>query len=236
MNFVFVPGAWHGGWSWHPVGRRVRAAGHRAFALTLPGLAMGDDPTGLRLADAVDHVVREVERRALRDVVLVGHSFGGIPITGAAHRLAGRLAHVVFFSAFVPRRGESMAAASGPDAEAWIRATVEADSQGTIGLDYEAFCTMIMQDGPDDVRQLVFDQLTPQPGGYMLDALDVDGVDTLGVPITYLLAEQDIALAAPGDELAARVGVEPIPVPGTHEALLTHPDELTKALLHAQER
>src|SRR5690606_13889993 len=115
----------------------------------------------------------EVERRDLRDVVLVGHSFGGIPVAGAAHRLAGRLAHVVFFSAFVPRRGESMAAAMGPDAEAWTRATVEADPHGTIGLDFEAFRTMIMQEGPDEVRRLVFDQLTPQPGGYMLDAPDV---------------------------------------------------------------
>ena len=42
MNFIFVPGAWHGGWSWYPVGHRVHAAGHTAVALTLPGLTMGD--------------------------------------------------------------------------------------------------------------------------------------------------------------------------------------------------
>ena len=73
--------------------------------------------------------------------------------------------------------------------------------------------------------------MTPQPGGYVLDSLDVDGLQTLGVPITYLLAERDIALAAPGVELAARLGVKPIKVPGTHEALLTHPDDVASALL-----
>jgi hypothetical protein len=51
--------------------------------------------------------------------------------------------------------------------------------------------------------------------------------------VTYLLAERDIALAAPGSELASRLGVEPVTLPGTHEALLTHPDELAGALLKA---
>ena len=53
MHYVLVPGAWHGGWSWHPVGRRLRDSGHGATALTMPGLSLGDDPTGLRLSDAV---------------------------------------------------------------------------------------------------------------------------------------------------------------------------------------
>lgn len=234
LSFVFVPGAWHGGWSWHPVGHRVRAAGHTALALTLPGLAMGDDPAELRLADAVDHIVTEIEKRDLRDVVLVGHSFAGIPMTGAAPRLAGRLARISFFSAFIPRRNESMADAMGPELAAYIRATVEASPDGTIGVEYEQFRALSMPDEPEPLQRLVFDQLVPQPGGYMLDALDVDGVDTLGVPITYVLADREGALAAPGDELAARVGVEAIMVPGTHEALLTHPDEVAKALVAHQ--
>lgn len=41
--FVFVPGAWHGGWAWRPVARRIRAAGHKAITLTLPGQGDGDD-------------------------------------------------------------------------------------------------------------------------------------------------------------------------------------------------
>ncbi|MDR7275230.1 alpha/beta fold hydrolase [Catenuloplanes atrovinosus] len=231
MNIVLVPGVNHGGWCWYPVGQRMRAAGHAVHPLTLPGLAMGDDPAGLRLADAVDFIVSEVERRDLRDVVLVGHSAAGIPITGAAPRIAGRLAHVAFFSGFIPRRGESMADALGPETAAWMRATAAASPDGTIPIDFTTFSTRLMQDEPVALQRLVFDQLTPQPGGYVLESLDVDGLDTLGVPITYLLAERDIALAAPGAEPAARLGVTPIMVPGTHEAMLTHPDEVAAALL-----
>ncbi|AGL19670.1 alpha/beta fold hydrolase [Actinoplanes sp. N902-109] len=231
LNYVFVPGAWHGGWAWHPVGHRIRAAGHTALALTLPGLAMGDDPTGLRLAHAVDHIVTEIERRDLHDVVLVGHSFAGIPITGAAPRLVSRLARIAFFSAFVPVRRQSMADAMGAELAEYLRATVAATSEGTISIDFEQFRTMLMPDQPEALQRLVFDQLLPQPGGYMLDALDVAGVATLGVPVTYALAEQDHGLAAPGEELAARAGAQPTLVPGGHEALLTHPDEVAKALL-----
>lgn len=230
MHYVFVPGAWHGGWSWHPVGHRVRAAGPGATALTMPGLSLGDDPTGLGLGDAVDRIVAAVERRDLRDVVLAGHSWGGIPITAAAHRLGERLAGIAYFGAFIPRRGESMAAAMGP-MEGFIRDTIAAAPNGTIALDFATFAQGLMPGEPEAVQRLVFDQLMPQPGGYMLDALDLPGVETLGVPIRYVLAEGDNSLAAPGVELAARVGVRPIMVAGGHEALLTSPDEVAKALL-----
>ncbi|MDG4780716.1 alpha/beta hydrolase [Micromonospora sp. WMMD961] len=230
MHYVFIPGAWHGGWSWHPVGHRIREAGHGATALTMPGLSLGDDTAGLRLSDAVDHIVAEVERRDLREVVLVGHSWGGIPITGAAHRLGDRLAGLAYFSAFIPRPGESMAAAMGP-MEGFITDTVAASPDGTIGLDFVTFQQSLMPGQPEPLQRLVFDQLMPQPGGYMLDALDLPGVHTLGLPITYVLAEDDTALAAPGTELAARVGVQPVLVPGGHEALLTSPESLAKAIL-----
>ena len=84
--FVLVPGVWHGGWAWQPVARRLREAGCAAVTITLPGLADGDKRGGLRLSDASDHVVAEAGRRDLREVVLVGHSWGGYVITGAAHR------------------------------------------------------------------------------------------------------------------------------------------------------
>lgn len=233
MNFVFIPGAWHGGWSWYPVGHRVRAAGHTALALTLPGLAMGDNPAALRLSDAVDHIVHEVTRRDLRDVVLVGHSFAGIPITESANRLAGRLAQVVFCSAFIPRRGESMADAMGAETAAYLRKAISSSPDRTVSVDFASFSSQLMQDEPEELQRLVYDQLVPQPGDYMLDPPESDGgtIRTLGLPVAYLLAEHDRALAAPGTELAALVGATPVTIPGTHEALLTHPDDVATALL-----
>ncbi|WP_269650243.1 alpha/beta fold hydrolase [Streptomyces sp. ActVer] len=76
------------------------------------------------------------------------------------------------------------------------------------------------------------DLLTPQPGDYFLDALDVPSVAELGIPALYLLGEGDRALPRPGAEFAARLGLEPVMVPGTHEGLLTHPDDVAEAILN----
>lgn len=232
-TFVLVPGAWHGGWVWHPVAQRLRAAGHGALALTLPGLGDGDDPTGLGMEDAVSSVVDQVLARDLHDVVLVGHSWGGYPVTGAAHRLRERVSRVVFFSAAVPRRGSSMNDEMPPEIAGSTTAAVAASARGTLSVPFEAFAEALMQGEPEVAQRLVFDLLTPMPGGYMLQALDVDPVTSLGVPVSYVLAADDHALARPGHEFAARVEVEPVVVPGTHEALLTHPDDVAQALLHA---
>lgn len=232
-TFVLVPGAWHGGWVWHPVARRLRAAGHRAVALTLPGLADGDDPRGLRLRDAVAHVVGEVERRDLTDVVLVAHSWGGFPATGAAHRLGGRVTALVHVGAPVPVAGESQNDLVDPENREYARALAAATPDGTIALPFEAFAQLLMQDESELAQRIVFDQLLPQPGGYMDDPSEVGDVTTAGIRAAYVLPRGDRSLPRPGAEFAAQLGVEPIPVPGTHEALLTHPDAVAEALLAA---
>jgi pimeloyl-ACP methyl ester carboxylesterase len=196
----------------------------------MPGLSLGDDSAGLRLNDAVDHILAAVEQRDLCDVVLVGHSWGRIPITGAAHRLGDRLAALAYFSALIPRRGESMATAIGP-LEGFIRDTVGAAPDGTIGLDFPTFQQGLMPGEPEPLQRFVFDQLMPQTGGYMLDA---PGVETLGRPVTYVLGEDEISQAAPGVELAARVGVRPMLVAGGHEALPTSPEEVAKTIVSSR--
>ena len=227
--FVLVPGAWHGGWAWQPVARRLREAGYTAVTITLPGLADGDERAGLRLSDAIDHVVAEVSRRDLSEVVLVGQSWGGYVITGAAHELAGRLAKVIYYNAVVPARGTAMVDENAEYA-ALTRAAIEASPDGTISVIREQV-PMLVPDADEQAQDLLFELLVPQPGGYFLDPIDVGDVTSLGVPAGYILSEDDRALARPGTEFAARIGLTPVMVPGGHESMLTRPDEVTKALL-----
>jgi pimeloyl-ACP methyl ester carboxylesterase len=228
-TFVLVPGAWQGGWAWQPVARRLREADCVAVTITLPGLADGDERAGLRLADAVDHVVAEVTRRDLSEVVLVGQSWGGYVITGAAHGLAGRLAKVIYYNAVVPARGTAMVDENAEYA-AMTRAAIEASPDGTISVAREQV-PMLMPEADKQAQDLFFELLVPQPGGYFLDPIDVGDVTTLGVPAGYILSEDDRALARPGTEFAARIGLTPVMVSGGHESMLTRPDEVTKALL-----
>jgi pimeloyl-ACP methyl ester carboxylesterase len=228
-TFVLVPGAWQGGWAWQPVARRLREAGHTAVTITLPGLADGDERAGIRLSDAVDHVAAEVDRRDLSEVVLVGQSWGGYVITGAAHELAGRLAKVIYYNAVVPARGAAMVDENAEYA-ALTRAAIEASPDGTVSVVREQV-PMFMPEADEQLQDLFFELLVPQPGGYFLDALDVDDVTGLGVPVGYVLSEDDRTLARPGTEFAARIGLTPVMVSGGHESMLTRPDEVTEALL-----
>jgi pimeloyl-ACP methyl ester carboxylesterase len=105
-EFVLVPGAWLGSWAWDDVVPHLRAAGHASYPMTLSGLAEKQGvPAGQQthVADIVDEVVR----RNLHDVVLVGHSYSGIPVGQAAERIGERLTHLVFVDANVPIDGES---------------------------------------------------------------------------------------------------------------------------------
>jgi len=229
-TFVLVPGAWLGGWSWHPVARLLAARGYPALALTLPGLSYDGSPAGLGMADAVDYVVGEVERRDLADVVLVGHSWGGYPATGAAHRLAGRVAKVIYFSAVVPAPGTSMVDENEQYGEI-IRQAIAATPDATVPLGLDGVQGVLMAGDPAPLQELVSQLLLPQPGGYMTGSLDLPPVTEVGLDAAYVLCADDIALARPGTEFAARLGVEPLVVPGNHMTMLTQPALVADVLL-----
>lgn len=108
-TFVLVPGAWHGAWTFEPLARRLRAHGHQAFPLTLTGV--GDRKhlisSSVNLDTHIEDVVNLLADQQVTDAVLVGHSYGGMVITGAADRAAGRVAGLVYVDAMVPEDGDS---------------------------------------------------------------------------------------------------------------------------------
>jgi pimeloyl-ACP methyl ester carboxylesterase len=232
-TYVLIPGAWHGGWSWAPVAQRLRATGHHAITTTLPGLGHDDDPSGHRLADAAGHIVRVIEEGDLADAILVGHSWAAYPIAEAAGRLTGRLAGIVYYAANIPIIGRSMIDDSPPEIADMFRGMIEASPTRSVGPTFEIVEQFLMQDTEPALQSLVAELLTPMPGTYLLDPAQGADVTTLGVPLHYLLGEEDRALPATGAVFAARIGLTPVAVPGTHEGLLSHPDEITEAILAA---
>ncbi len=107
MTYVLIHGAWHGGWCWRLVAPLLRGAGHEVFAPSLTGLG---DRAHLASRDVdlelhVRDVASILEKHDLREVVLLGHSYGGMVITGAADRCAARIRRLIYFDAFVPENG-----------------------------------------------------------------------------------------------------------------------------------
>ncbi len=108
-TYVIVHGGWGGGWEWSEVAQLLCERGHRVFTPTLAG--MGDRAEervpDIGLETHVQDVVDVLEHEDLHDVVLCGHSYGGVPVTGAADRVPHRIGLVVYVDALVPRDGQS---------------------------------------------------------------------------------------------------------------------------------
>ena len=110
-TYVLVHGAGHGGWCWQRVAPLLRAAGHEVHTPTLTGL--GDRSHLLSPDVSLDTHITDIAAMLtsedLRDAILVGHSYGGIVITGAADRMLDRVGQLVFLDAAILAHGESLA-------------------------------------------------------------------------------------------------------------------------------
>ena len=108
-TFVIVHGAWSGAHAWRWVRPILRAAGHEVMTPSLTGLGERAHlaTPATNLDTHVTDVAAVLHFEDLQDVVLVGHSYGGMVITGVADRAPERIRHLVYLDADVPREGES---------------------------------------------------------------------------------------------------------------------------------
>src|SRR4051794_24598156 len=109
-TFVLVHGSWHGGWCWERLTPLLEAAGHVVYTPTLTGLGeRADEATpDVGLMTHVQEIAALFESKDLRDVVLVGHSYAGMVITGVADAVDERIATLVYLDACVPQDGQGV--------------------------------------------------------------------------------------------------------------------------------
>ncbi|MFB9719747.1 alpha/beta fold hydrolase [Planobispora longispora] len=227
-NFVLVAGARLGAWAWDEVVPYLRAAGHDAHPLTLSGLA---DKRGVPAGQQthVQDIVDEVEGRDLRDVVLVGHSYSGIPVGQAAERVGDRLAHVVFVDSSVPADGEAFVSA-WPDGGAMVKASI-AENGGFWPRVPAAY-----YDGQgltDEQIARIVDGSTPHPGATLTEpAVLARPLDEL--PATYVRCR--LAADELDDEVAkllASAHWRLVEMGTGHWPMFSQPRELAQILLQA---
>jgi len=158
-TFLLVHGGWFGGWCWQKIIPFLEAAGHEVYAPTLPGLAerASELAPDVGLDTHIQDIVGLLEVKNLHGVILVGHSYGAMVITGVVDQVPERIAHLVYLDTFVPRDGESLADMS-PIFFWLLRKKAQAhgdgwrlDPRGTYGVTTE----------PD--QSWVRSKLTPQP-------------------------------------------------------------------------
>jgi pimeloyl-ACP methyl ester carboxylesterase len=222
-NFVLVAGAWLGAWAWDEVGAELRSAGHDVHPLTLSGLAEKQGvPAGQQTH--VQDIVGEVERLDLRDVVLVGHSYSGVPVGQAAERIGDRLRRVVFVDSNVPVGGAS-------DLDAWpsdhVRRAIEANDGFWPPLTAEDCAGQGLTD--EQIAQIV-NGSTPHPGATLTEPAVL--TRSLGdLPATYIkcLLDGDEPMPAAA-ELLKSEHWELVEMDTGHWPMFSRPRELARIL------
>ena len=108
-TFVLLPGGWHGGWYFQNLAEALRARGHRAYPITFTGL--GERSHLLRadvnLRTHVEDVVQVLQIENLSEVILLGHSYAGMVMSGVVDLAPDRIAAAIYCDAYVPNDGQS---------------------------------------------------------------------------------------------------------------------------------
>ncbi|WP_439519018.1 alpha/beta fold hydrolase [Hydrogenophaga sp.] len=233
--FVLVHGAWHGAWCWQRVLPLLRASDVPAHAVTLTGLGerahlLSPD---IDLHTHIQDVMGLIEAEELQRVVLVGHSYAGMVVTGAADRLLhekpGNLTHLVYLDAALPYPGESWSSHHSAETK---QARIDA-SRPSGGLSFPPPDAAIFGLSGAD-RDWVNRRQTPQPFRLYQQPLDFDGARVAEVPRTFIdCTSPALATIAPSRQ---RVRSEPrwqvLEMATGHDPMVSEPKALAELLLN----
>jgi len=234
-TFLLVHGSWHDGASWSRVAGYLRDAGCRVEAPTLAGHGADCERSSVSHDDYVRSVV-EVLERLDEPAVVVGHSFGGSVISRVAHVRPDLCALLVYYGAFVPRDGESVADSLPGPFIAFLEEASAASPDRSVTLPREHFVGAFANTADEATAAALYEHLVPEPVAPIFEPLRLAGLAAIGIPSAYVSCRQDVALP-PGSfhpgQSSRLDSPQLIEIDADHEALLTAPATLAWALLES---
>ncbi|MGW5652717.1 alpha/beta hydrolase [Streptomyces humi] len=219
-QFLLVHGAWHGSWCWRELQDALDRRGWTSHTVDLPSV-VPEDADG-KLPGLFDdaRVIREKIDAVEAPLVVVGHSYGGAPLTQAAHG-AANVAHIVYVAGFALDEGESLMTCFGgdqPDLD---------EVRGVIPVREEP-ATTLYNDVDEDKRDAALARLQPQSA--LSFAEPVDRAAWRSITSSYVLCDDDRSLPPEYQKpFAERTGTVHH-LPSGHTPLLSMPDELADLL------
>jgi pimeloyl-ACP methyl ester carboxylesterase len=227
-TFVVAHGAWSAGWTWKKMHPRMVAAGHRLVTPTYTGigershLAHPDIDLDTHFSD----VVQVLDFEDLNDVILIGHSYGGMVATGVAGRARNRIAQLVYLDAHAPKDGQSAFDMMPDERVAGIRKRVREEGEG-----WRIAPNPMPPDTPAEDQAWANPRRVTQPFKTFDQKLRIAGGE-LALPRHYIYAQR----IAPGDgfrpsyDRAQREGWKTYEIDASHNPHITAPDALMQIL------
>jgi pimeloyl-ACP methyl ester carboxylesterase len=228
-TFVLVHGAWHGGWCWRRVADLLERKGHKVFAPTLTGLGERSHLLGptINVTTHVTDIVNLLKWERLSDVVLCGHSYGGLVVSGVAERMLSAIGSIVFLDAFLPENGDTMEKLTSPAVREQFNAAV---ARGDMAVPARSAAAFLV----NEKDQAWIDALcVPQPIGTMTEKVALTGAHERIAKKAYIRA---VRYPNPGfDQAYARVKADgswrSYEVPCGHDVMVDMPERLSEILI-----
>ena len=233
-TYVLLHGAWHGGWCWRPVAEGLRAHGHRVFTPTQTGLGERSHllSRDITLDTFVADLAGVMESEDLTEAILVGHSFGGLAISGVADRLPERIRHLVYLDSLILENGQTPFGVFSAEGVAARRRQIAAQGgDGVVGIAPPLPAAFGIPEGhpaTDWVRR----HLTPHPVSTYDSPLRLSHPVGNGRPCTYIACTRPSYEALEGvrEWVKRQPGWAWQEIATGHDAMVTAPDELTRML------
>ena len=203
-TFVLVHGAWQGGWAWSRIKSLLEAEDHQVHAPTLTGLAERANQLSkdINLSTHIEDVSRLIIAEDLNDIVLVGHSYGGMVVSGVTERAGDRIKSLIVLDGFVPEDGKAMREYWPSSVVAWL--DKEASISGGVSVPPLPAETLAVA---KENRAFVDARATPQPYGTFNEAVRLSGARERIVNKSYIRATG--FRSHPFDGMVKRLQTEP---------------------------
>ena len=231
-TYVLVHGGGHGGWCYQRVARILRSAGHDVYTPTLSGLGershlMGP---GIDLDTHITDVCAVLQYEDLREVILVGHSYGGMVVTGVADRAADRVGRLVYLDAANPVNNQSLVDVSGPVIEAVRPYGRVVDGVELVLFPDPEIVKLYGVTDPDDVAWMT-ERLTPHPWACFEQKLRLTNEKALwAIPQYHIICTSTLATRDPELMEKARADGRLWDIDTGHDLMITEPDFVADAL------
>jgi pimeloyl-ACP methyl ester carboxylesterase len=234
-TFVLVHGSFHGGWCWEKVVPRLEEDGHRAVAVDLPGRAGDGRPlASLTLDDYLARVGEAVAAQA-EPVVLVGHSMGGVVITGVAERMPEKLKRLVYVCAFLPASGQSLYDLAKTDTDSLLmRHLVIDEAKGIHRVKPEGARESFLHDCSDEDAERAAARLTDEPLAPVSTPVVTTGSRFGRVSRSYVECTEDRAISPSVQRrMHAAQPCKVTRLASSHSPFYAQPDELARILVES---
>ncbi len=234
-TYVLIHGAWHTGGELEEVAEPIRAAGHEVHTPTLAGNRPGD-PKTTTLKEAIQSAIDFINENELSDIILLGHSYGGMVISGVADQMPDRIRRLIYWNAFVPANGESIDDLSPPHYVALFD-DITADD-GSVMLPFPIWREAFINDADLATAESTYARLNPHPIRTLKDKIELsNNLAELQVGKSYLNAQQDIAMphSLPWHpRMSEKLGLfRLVEMQGSHEVCFSNPRLLAEKIMEA---